>query len=302
MNSAHLVDHQELQLSHEKLLSEVKLERFLWKESTEECESSRAANQKLTGEVVALQTEKQKFGMEVQKLGMEVQKLGIEVTALQREKLFLECEKRVLCDKVHQLESTRREVHEERSEQLSSLQALVARKEKEVDALLLECQAGKDDLRASITELDRSRCEAVQLQVENTRLKEKLSKINVSTKLALVDLRSTGRGGDRKLVDARYAIGSSDPSIIAQTHDRLHTLPVVTCSFSEHPVVAPSSSVMPRVHSLSSASNASRTNEVCFASAITINLLHHHPVSLFPSSVEGGPQGDCSSCRRPVRP
>ena len=194
MNAIQLIDHQELQLSHKKLLSEVELERFLWKESTEECESSRAANQKLTGEVVALQSEKQK-------LGIEVQKLGIEVTALQREKLLLECEKRVLCDKVHQLESTHREVHEERSEQLSSLQALVARKEKEVDALLLECRAGKDDLRAS---LDRSRCEAMQLQVENTRLKEKLVKINVSTKLALVDLHSTGRGGDRKLVDARY--------------------------------------------------------------------------------------------------
>lgn len=212
MNAIHLVDHQELKLSHEKLLSEVELERFVWKES-------RTANQKLTGEVVALHSEKQKLGMEVQKLGMEVQKLGtevqklgIEVTALQRERLLLECEKRVLCDKVQQLESTRREVHEERSEQLSSLQALVARKEKEVDALLLECQAGKDNLRVSMTELDRSRCEAVQLQVENMRLKEKLLKINVSTKLALVDLRSTSRGGDRKLVDARYAIAQTHPS------------------------------------------------------------------------------------------
>lgn len=212
LNAIHLVDHQELKLSHETLLAEVELERFVWKESTEKCESSRAANHKLTGEVVALQSEKQKLGIEVQKLGIEVQKLGIELMALQREKLLLECEKRVLCDKVHQLESTHREVHEERSEQLSSLEALVARKEKEVDALLLECQAGKDDLRAS---LDRSRCEAMQLQVENTRLKEKLIKINVSTKQALVDLRSTGRGGDRKLVDARYAIAQTRPSSAA---------------------------------------------------------------------------------------
>lgn len=239
----------------------------------EERESNRIANEELMGEVAALQSEKllleQKLTREVVVSQKENQKLVVEVTALQREKMFLECEKRGLYDKVQQLESTLREVHEEHNEQLSSLQALVTSKEKEVDALLLECQAEKDavrscqadrdDLRGSVmdlrSKLDRSRCEAMQLQVENTRLKDKLIKTNVSVKLAL-DLCSAGRGGDRKLVDARYAIAQTHSSSTARGSL------VVTRAFSEDPVVTPSSSAMPRVHSLSSASNATGTNQV----------------------------------------
>lgn len=290
LNATRLVEHEELKLSHKKLLSNVELDRILLNQSMEECELKRIANEELMGEVAALQSEKllleQKLTREVVVSQSENQKLVVEVTALQREKMFLECEKRGLYDKVQQLESTLREVHEEHNEQLSSLQALVACKEKEVDALLLECQADKDavrscqadrdDLRGSVmdlrSKLDRSRCEVMQLQVENTRLTDKLIKTNVSVKLAL-DLCSAGRGGDWKLVDARYAIAQTHSSSTARGSL------VVTHAFSEDPVATPSSSAMPRVHSLSSASNASRTNQVCFASAVTIYLSHHHAFS-----------------------